>query len=746
MNKYIPLFLIIFLIVHSLQAQRLLDYVNPFVGSTNFGTTNPGAVVPQGMVSVVPFNVTGSSTNVYDKDARWWSTPYAFENHYFTGYTHVNISGVGCPDLGVILLMPTTGAVNARIAEYGSEMENQVASPGFYSNYLKKYGIKTEVTASQRAGLSKFIFPKGKSNIQIDLGTGLTNETGGMIHIVNDHEIEGWRMTGTFCYSLGSERPVYFVARVSKAATDFGVWKKMPAMKAEANWSATNNQFKYYNAYSEEMCGDSIGAWMSFNTSEKEEILVKVGVSYTSISNARENLEAEIQAFDFDKTKHDAELAWENCLSKIQVEGGSLEQKKIFYTALYHINLHPNVLNDVNGQYPKMEHSGTGQIKTGNRYTVFSLWDTYRNVHPFLSLVYPDKQQDMLRSMVDMYKESGWLPKWELNGKETYVMEGDPAIPVIVDSYLRGIRDFDVNAAYTAMVKSATTEGANNKLRPDNDDYLSKAYVPFAKDYDASVSHALEYYVADWSLAQLAKALGKKEDHDRFLKQSLGYKNYFDAKESQMLRPKYADGTFMKPFNPLMGKNFEPVHGYHEGTAWQYTFYVPHDIPGLIQLMGGNKKFTEKLQKLFTDSLFDMANEPDINNPYLFNFCKGEEWRTQQTVSSLLKTYFKDAPNGIPGNDDCGTMSAWAVFSMMGFYPVCPGNMDYALTTPTFDKISIALDARFYPGQKLEIKVHKSTPQAVYIQSVQLNGKVQNKAFIHHADLVKGGVLDIYLK
>ncbi len=729
----------------SISAQSILDYVDPFIGTSNFGATNPGAIVPQGMVSVTPFNVTGSEANTFDKDARWWSMPFAYENKWFTGYTHVNLSGVGCPDLGVILLMPTTGTVEADVSKYGSTYHDQKASPGYYSNFLDKYGIKTEVTATQRAGMSHFTFPKGKSNILLNLGTGLTNETGASVRIVNDQEIEGWRMTGSFCYNDGSERPVYFVARFSRKAEEMGVWKKMPEMQAEASWSATSGQYKYYENYQYALSGDDIGAWLSFQTKEQEAITVKVGISYVSIENARENLEAEMPDNVFENVHQQAREQWENALSRIEVEGGTEEQKSIFYTALYHINIHPNVLNDVNGEYPEMEGYGIGQARDRNRYTVFSLWDTYRNVHPFMSLVYPDRQLDMVRSMVDMYRESGWMPKWELNSRETHVMEGDPAIPVIVDTYLRGLTDFDINAAYEGMYKSATTKGSENKLRPDIDHYLKEGYVPLEEEFDNSVSHALEYYIADWNLAQMAKVLGKTEDYQQFYDQSLRYKEYFDT-EYNMIRPKLPNGQFLTPFDPRQGENFAPCPGFHEGTAWQYTFYVPHDIPGLMQQMGGEKVFVNTLQKVFDEQLFDMANEPDINYPYLFNFVKGEEWRTQKQINRLINTYYQTTPGGIPGNDDCGTLSTWLVYSMMGFYPVCPGDMNYALTTPIFDKVTIHLDDKYYPGKTLTISTKKESPSNIYIKKMTKNGKRWKDYFISHQELVKGGEFEFILK
>ncbi len=724
----------------SANAQNPSAWVNPFIGTTNYGTTNPGAVVPRGMVSVVPFNVAGKSPlNQRDKDYGWWSTPYSWDNKYFTGYSHVNLSGVGCPELGVILLMPTTGEVNANVSEYGSEMSDQTAHPGYYSCYLNKYKIQTEVSATERTGISRFTFPAGKSNILLDLGNGLTNESGASIKIVNKREIEGWRMTGTFCYNNGTERPVYFVARFSKGAESFGAWKKMPKLGSEAAWSNTSDKFKYYKGYQSEIAGDSIGTWFTFNTQANEEIIVEVGISYVSIENARLNLDTESNNFNFETTREKAEEKWEKALSTITVKGGSDDQKTVFYTGLYHIQIHPNILSDVNGQYPAMESFETLVHPGGERYTVFSLWDTYRNLHPFLSLAFPQQQLNVVQSMIEMYDESGWFPKWELNSTETNVMEGDPAIPVIVDTWFRGIRDFDIHKAYEAMRKSATTEGAKNKLRPDIDHYISNGYVPLMSKYDNSVSHALEYYIADWNLAQMAKELGHYEDYNRFLKQSRAYKNYF-CPDFEIIRPKLENGIFYAEFDPKQGENFEPSPGFHEGNAYQYTFCVHHDMEGMIELNGGGKAFTKKLQAIFDEGHFDMANEPDIHYPWLFNYVKGEEWRTQKELNRLMSSYFRNEAGGLPGNDDTGTMSTWIVYAMMGIYPVLPGDMNYAVSSPVFDEVKIKLDANFYPGSEIIIK---KTGRGDKIKSVGLNGKTQKHFFINHNDLVKGGILEI---
>jgi predicted alpha-1,2-mannosidase len=374
-----------------------------------------------------------------------------------------------------------------------------------------------------------------------------------------------------------------------------------------------------------------------------------------------------------------------------------------------------------------MENDGVGKVPAGQtRYSVFSLWDTYRNLHQLMTLVYPEKQLDMVRSMVNMYKEWGWMPKWELFGRETFTMEGDPAIPVITDTWLKGLRDFDMDAAYEAFIKSASTPGQDNLMRPDIDPYLDKGYVPlgmYSADAsgDNSVSHALEYYIADHALSLLATDLGRTEDAARFHAQSLRYRHYYSP-EYGTFRPLCKDGSFLAPFNPRQGENFEPVPGFHEGSAWNYSFYVPHDVLGLAKLMGGKKAFVNKLQRVFDEGLYDPANEPDIAYPYLFSYFKGEEWRTQKTVSELLNKHYTTRPDGLPGNDDTGTMSAWAVFSMMGFYPDCPGDPSYTLTMPRFERVEIILDPKYNGGHD----------RLVITRGAHMKGRIS------HAKLISG--------
>ena len=718
----------------------LLGYVNPFIGTSNFGATNPGAIAPRGMVNVSPFNVSGAQ-NSLEKDSRWLSTPYVYENTFLTGFSHVNLSGVGCPDLGVLLTMPTTGALETDPLKYGSTYSNEVAKAGYYSTTLNKYDVKVETTATTRTGISNYLFPKGKSNILLNLGLGLTNEQGGSIKVVSSTEIEGMRQVGSFCYYKADESyPLYFVAKFSKPSNEFGIWKNSAKEKGvESQWMPYNGQTRLYKNYRKEIIGDSIGAYMRYDFKKPTSVEVKIAVSYVSIENARENLEKETKGLSFEDVFKKTSTKWNDLLSKIIVEGGSKDDKTIFYTALYHTLIHPNTLNDVNGEYPKMATRET--LKTeGTRFTVFSLWDTYRNLHSLMSLLYPKQQSDMVKSMLSIYDESGWLPKWELNATETTTMVGDPAGIILADTYLRGIQDFDVEKAYEAMTKSAT-QLENNALRPGIKEYIERGYLTTASTKSGSVSTTQEYNITDFAIAQLADALNKKEDEVFYRKRSISYRKLFD-KEFNLLRPRDADASWVRPFNPETGANFQKNLGFIEGNSWQYTFMVAHDTKGLMQLMGGEEAYSNQLQKVFDSGQFDMANEPDIGYPYLFNYVPGHEWRTQNKVSELISTHFKNTPDGLPGNDDTGTMSAWLIYSMMGLYPVSPADAVYAVTTPTFDKITIQLDSRYYDQSQLVIEKEGKG----VIKHLKLGEEIQKGFFVNHSELVQSNCLKISLE
>ena len=740
--KYI--FIVLLASTVSLLAQEQpVELVNPFIGSDNYGTTNPGAVRPNGMMSVSPFNVMGSDLNKFDKDKQWWSTPYSNVNSFFTGYSHVNLSGVGCPDLGSLLLMPTTGELSVDYKEYGSIYSDERAVPGYYSNILTKYNIKTEVSATDRSSIARFTFPEGEANILMNLGEGLTNESGAWMRRVSETEVEGMKLLGTFCYNPQAVFPIYFVMRVNKQPVSTGYWKMQREMQGvEAEWDIHSGQYKLYTKYNRDIAGDDIGAYFTYDVEEGETIEVQIGVSFVSTQNAWENLNKEQSGFDFDAVKKQANEDWNKELSRVKVEGGTHDQRVVFYSGLYHTLIHPNILNDVNGEYPAMETGKT--MKTdGTRYTVFSLWDTYRNVHQLQTLLYPEKQIDMVNTMVDMYKESGWLPKWELYGRETLTMEGDPAIPVIVDTYMKGLRNFDYEAAYEAMYKSAT-QMEDNFLRPDIKDYINLGYVPLRSEYDNSVSHALEYYIADNALSKFAAVLGKSGDSEQFLNQSLKYKMYY-SKEYKSFRPLLPNGEFLSPFDPKQGENFEPVPGFHEGSAWNYSFMVPHDVPGLIKLMGGKRAFVKHLQEVFEENHYDPTNEPNISYPFLFSYIQGEEWRTQKLVRELIQEHFKNSPDGLPGNDDTGTMSTWVVFSMMGFYPDNATDASYTLTSPVFDKITISLNPDYYDKPELVIETNKSSDDALFINRTTVDGKILRNYRISHKDLVNAGKITFNL-
>ncbi|MFK8299504.1 GH92 family glycosyl hydrolase [Capnocytophaga canimorsus] len=722
----------------SIYAQNPTEYVNPFIGTSNFGATHPGAIAPRGMLSISPFNVsfdTKDIENPLEKDSRWLSNPYVNENKFLTGFTHVNMSGVGCPELGVIIAMPTTGALETNHLKYGTTYRNEKASAGIYSVELDKYNVKAEMTASTRAGISRYHFPKGEANVLINLGLGLTNEQGAMVKIVSDTEIEGMRMVGSFCYNSPElAYPVYFVAKFSKPATSYGVWQKPYKYDGvESQWMTYNDQIRLKEGFAREVVGDSIGTYFRYKFEKPEMVELKVGVSYVSIENARENLEKEIGNASFETVYQQTQKAWNEVLSVADVQGGTADQKTILYTGLYHALIHPNILNDINGDYPEATTNKIGNTKN-TRYTVFSLWDTYRNYHQLLSLFYPQEQLNMVKSMLDIYQESGWLPKWELNSTETFTMVGDPASVVLADTYLKGLTQFDVEKAYEAMLKGANTI-KNNPIRPGVEEYWKLGYLSVDGGVSGPVSTTQEYNIADYAIAQLAKKLGKKKDFERFNKQSLSYRKLFD-KQTRLLRPRHANGQWYAPFNPESGANFEKNVGYIEGNAWQYVYMVTHDIKGMIQMMGGAKAFEKQLDYIFDQNQYDMANEPDIAYPFLYNYIKGSEWKTQKRMDDLLKTYFKNTPDGLPGNDDTGVMSAWMVYGMMGFYPVVPAQPIYTFTAPKFNKIVLKLDKKYYPNETLTIESNASDKN-IFIRQIFIDKKPYNSYFITHDQLKK---------
>jgi predicted alpha-1,2-mannosidase len=703
------------------------SYVNPFIGTDNDGNTYPGAVAPWGMVSVSPHNT-------YNKPSG-----YVFGEKYFYGFGHVHLSGVGCNELGCVLITAVNSDTVYSPEDYKTIYSDEKASPGYYSVYLNNIGIRAEATAAARCGLLRFVpDTTGILNILIDAGKNLRYTGGGRINILSDTELEGYVISGGFCGDTNSEK-IFFYTRFDR-----------PFLSADIR----KNGIKAGNKMVETV-DTSLICNIAFNIRKGESILVKTGISYVSSVNAKNNLLSEVGELSFKQVRSNTEKTWNVNLSRVYVEGGSNKDYVKFYSALYHMLIHPNIISDVNGEYPLMGGKGVGKYENRNRYSVFSLWDTYRTLHPFLTLVFPERQSEIIKTMLDMYSESGYLPKWELAGNETYVMVGDPAAAVIADSYVKGVTDFDFNFASDAVLAPSMLKAGEPapRIRAGYNELLQYGYIPFEQERDKKwwvwgpVSTTLEYNLADWCISQMFKKAGRKELSDVFYNRSLMYKNLFDSK-SLFIRPKLKSGAWMEPFDPLLtegagdwGGSGGP--GYVEGNAWNYTWFVPHDIPGLIRLFGGEKLFFDKLLECFNNKQFTITNEPDIAYPYLFNYVKGEEYRTREFVEKIINGNYNTGPAGLPGNDDCGTTSGWLVFSMLGFYPDCPASEYYQAGVPSFTKSIISLNKKYYPGNSITIEKSGTSGKNC---TVLINGKKYSDFKIYHKDIISGGVINFIIK
>jgi len=688
--------------------KRPVDYVDPFIGTGGHGHTYPGVSLPFGMVQLSP-----------DTRLEGWDgcSGYHYSDSIIYGFSHTHLSGTGCSDYGDILVMPTTGDYQWKNQDYASEFshKNEVAKAGYYSVLLDKYQIKAELTASLRAGFHKYIFHKSKqSNILFDL-KHRDKVLDSYLKVVNDNEIEGYRRSEAWA----SDQLVFFVAKFSK------------------------NFYKHEIAVNDTLVGSkndiraaNIKAYFSFKTENEDTILVKVGISSVSIENARKNLETEIPDWNFEEIVKKADSTWNSELSKIETEGGSDKQKTIFYTSLYHSFLSPNLYSDYNGDYRGRD------FKTYNDksdyYTVFSLWDTYRATHPLFTITQQKRTVDFINTFIKQYEHGGYLPVWELSSNETGCMIGYHAVPVIVDAYMKGIRGFDVEKAYSAMKASAEQENLGLKS------YKSSGVI-FANEEGESVSKLLEYAYDDWCIAMMAEELGKNDDYKYYIERAQSYKNLLDP-ITGFMRARMNNFWFT-PFDPA-----EVNFNYTEANAWQYSFYVPQDINNFIRYYGGKEKFSEKLDELFTASSkttgriqaditgligqYAHGNEPSHHIAYLYNFA-GKPWKTQQIVSKIQKEMYTDKHDGLCGNEDCGQMSAWHVMSALGFYPVTPGTIFYVIGTPLFKKVKINLES----GKKFIITANNISEKNIYIKSAKLNGRDYNKSYLSHFDIINGGEL-----
>ena len=721
-----------------------VEYVNTFIGTNNAGNTFPGAVRPWGMASVSPHNCLNFESNDQTQTGI-----YVYGEPYIYGFGHVHYSGVGCPIAGNVILMPHSGELKINPAENRSSYSNEHSSPGYYEVDLDDYRIKAQMTASQRCGISKYTFEDSKANITLDLSHPINGENGGYIKVVSNNEIEGYEMDGNFCGSQLSYK-VYFVIRFNQEASGYGVFNDGVVLDETT------------------VTGLKAGAFYSFNLQDPKELLVKVGISYVSIEQARKNLDAEIHDFQFASVKQEAENEWKKQLGIIEVQGGTEDEKTIFYTALYHSLLLPFTSNDVDGKYrsfvtnqtrvlPFSEREDTTGAGTpykilqtnSERYSLYSLWDTYRTLHPLLTLAYPKQQMQMVKTLVDKYAESGSLPLWSMNGVEWGGMVGDPAAIVIADSYLKGLRDYDLEMAFKAVEDNSKSpnEGGNNFRRGHNE-YAGLGYIPenlkAGLGVWGSVSTAMEYSLADFAVSKMAAEIGKTDFAEKLLKRSEAVLQLYDN-ETGFFRPLNDDRSWMEPFDEVstagevIGHDHLGYPGYVEGNAWQYLFFMRHFPKQIETIIGGKEQLTSRLNECFEKDMFVLWNEPDMHYPFFYNYIDGEEWRTQQEVTKAIKKHFHNGPDGLPGNDDAGTISAWLVFAMMGIYPDAQGQTDYLLFKPTFDEITIHLQN----NKTLQIS-NKKRSEDDYIKTIRFNGYKINSFKIDHNAISKGGHLEIF--
>jgi predicted alpha-1,2-mannosidase len=685
-------------------------YVDPFIGTGGHGHTFPGATVPFGMVQASP-----------DTRLKGWDgcSGYHYSDHKIYGFSHTHLSGTGCSDYGDILLMPTTGKPQLNNKKYASDFKkgNEKAGAGYYAVYLDKPKVKVEITATTRTALHKYTFPQSSSaNVILDLvHRDLVKQ--GEITVTGDNEISGKRVS----HAWANNQILYFVIQFSKP------FKKAGIAKADA-----------INYGSKHDTGSLLKAVATFETTEGEIIYVRIGLSAVSVDGARKNLQAEQPDFDFDKTLNAARNTWNMQLGKIDFESNDESVLKTFYTALYHTMVAPNTYSDIDGQYRGRDFN-VHEAKGYTYYTVFSLWDTYRALHPLLALIDRQRTGDFVNTFVAQYEQGGRLPVWELSSCETWCMIGYHAIPVISEAYLRDVKGFDMNKAFEAMKFSAMED--RNGLKS----YKENGYIKYMGDGE-NVSRTLEYAYDDWCIAMAAQKLGKTEDYNYFIRRAQNYKNLYDT-STGFMRPK--QDAFMAPFDP-----YRVDHNYTEANAWQYSFYVPQDISGHIKLLGGKDKLAAFLDSIFnTTSKLTGKKQPDIsgmigqyvhgNEPshqiaYEYNYA-GQPWKTQHMVRRIMNEMYHDNPDGLSGNEDCGQMSAWYIFSALGFYPVCPGSSHYAIGSPLGNKTTIHLEN----GKTFTVTAAANTASNVYISSAKLNGTPYNKSYLTYADIANGGILEL---
>lgn len=708
---------------------NLTQYVDPYIGTGDHGHVFVGANVPFGAVQLGPTNITEG----------WdWVSGYHISDSTIWSFTHTHLSGTGIGDLLDVGFMPVVGDVKLGIGkiddpESGTyslfKREKETVKAGYYAVHLERYNIDVELAATRRVGFHKYTFPRSdKSKAIIDLKSRLNWDSPMETYLIceNDSTVSGYR----FSKGWANDQRIFFTATFSKPMKGFLV-------------SEDNENIQEVK----ELKAKGVYGQVLFDTEAGEEIYVKVALSPVSIENAKLNMTTELSGWDFGKTVVEANEAWNKELNKIQIETTDESVKRVFYTGLYHTMIAPSEFNDVNNDYMGTDKKVYKNAPFTN-YTTFSLWDTYRAAHPLMTIIHPEKVNDMINTMLAIYEQQGKLPVWHLMGCETNCMVGNPGIIVVADAILKGYNGFDKELAYEAMKNSALLDERGLGLRKEY------GYIPYDLDKEGEgLSKCMEYAIADWSIAQVAQQMGKTEDYEYFMKSSKSYARYFD-KETGFVRGLDSKGNFRPNLNP-----FESVHrdnDYTEGNAWQYTWLVPHDIKGLVELFGSNEAFTTKLDSLFVveGSLgahaspdisgligqYAHGNEPSHHVLYMYPYI-GQSWKTADKVRQVMSELYHDQPAGLSGNEDVGQMSAWYILSAMGFYQVEPAGGKYIFGSPLVDKavVRVANDKTF------TITARNNSAENKYIQSVMLNGQPYSKYYINFKDIEAGGTLEFVM-
>lgn len=746
-----------FLLFSTVIAQKQpYQYINPLVGTEKMGHTFPGATVPFGAIQLSPDTDTLSyeQNGKYNPDVYKYCAGYQYADKTIVGFSHTHLSGTGHSDMGDFLIMPTTGALQLNpgtadkpLSGYRSSFshDTEVAEANYYKVKLEDDNITAELTTSARVGFHQYTFPAtDQAHIIFDLMSGIYNypdkNVWTFVRVINDTMVTGYRQTSGW----GRTRTVYFAMNFSKPFISYG-HKNYDAKQVYKGFWGKFNQEKNFP----EIAGKNIRAYFNFKTTAGEKIKIKFAISSVSQENAQLNLSSEISGWDFNKVKKDGQNAWNNELHRISVNTLNEDDKVNFYTAMYHSFITPTLYTDVNGDYRGLDQN-THKAEGFTNYTTFSLWDTHRALHPLFNIIEPKRNADMVASMLVHYNQSTlkMLPVWSTSANETWCMSGYHSVSVIADAIIKGNYTGNAEAALSACISTA-----NHRSYEGIGQYIDKGYVS-SDSNRTSVSNTLEYAYDDWCIAQLAKKLNKTAIYNQFIQRSQNWKNVYDS-VSGFMRPKLSNGNFRKDFDVLTTNG----QGFIEGNAWNYSLYVPHNPAEMIRLRGGKKHFAKHLDSLFTMHLPDEffaeteditregiignyvhGNEPAHHAVYLYNYTD-DPWKTQDRVRMILKKMYRPTPDGLGGNDDCGQMSAWYIFSALGFYPIAPGSLNYELGSPGVVKATINLEN----GKTFSIKTSSQSDKNVYVKKVLLNGKQLNRTYITHDEITKGGEIEFFM-